>query len=228
MSDDLNPDEVYLRPTAIIDSDHPEIIRFAQDAVGDAGDPSEKAKLLFYKVRDGIVYDTRSPFHLPEHYRASEVLRRGRGYCVPKACLLVAAGRAVGIPSRIGLADIRNHGASKQLLEMMGCNVFAFHGYAELKLHGRWVKATPAFDMPIYGQHNIAAVEFDGVHDAVFPSRNLKGEPYVEYLTTHGSFADLPLDALLAAWKKQYGEERVLLWIKAIASPEAFQNGSEL
>jgi len=204
----------YLQPTAVIDSDHPDVIGFAKEAVGEATDPLEKARRLFYAVRDGIVYDPRTPFFLPEHYKASNVLKRGRGYCVPKACLLCAAARAVGVPARLGFANIRNHGASRQIVEMMGCNVFAFHCFSEFYLEGKWVKATAAFDMPIFQRHNVAPVEFDGRHDAVYPSRDLNGNPYVEYITFHGSFADLPLQALLAAWREQYGDERVDLWMQ--------------
>jgi transglutaminase-like putative cysteine protease len=218
---DRGTNDIYLQPTPILDCDHPDVIRFAKGAVRKASEPEELARRLFSAVRDGIVYDIRTPFYLPEHYRASEVLKRGRGYCVSKACLLAAAGRVVGIPSRLGLADIRNHGASKQIVEMMGCNIFTFHGYTEFYLHGRWVKATPAFDMPVFHRHNIAPVEFDGINDAVYPSHNLSGDPYVEYVKSHGSFADLPLDALLAAWREQYGEDRVRLWMAVFGSAQS-------
>jgi transglutaminase-like putative cysteine protease len=219
-----NPEiEQYLRPTEVIDSDNPEIIRFARETVGDASDPVEQAKRLFYQVRDTIAYDPRTPFFLPEHYRASYVLKAGRGYCVPKACLMCAAARALGIPARLGLADIRNHGASGQLVEMMGCNLFTYHGFAELYLNGKWVKATVAFDLPIFQRHNVAPAEFDGAHDAVYPAHTLSGEPYVEYVRYHGSYADLPLDDLLAAWKATYGEDRVQFWMKAFTGSGNFK-----
>jgi transglutaminase-like putative cysteine protease len=213
------PDNRYLQPTEIIDSDHKDLIRFAKNVVAEATDPVERARRLFYAVRDGIVYDVRSPFFLPDHYRASSVLKRGRGFCVPKASVLCAAGRAMKIPARLGLADIRNHGASKQIVEMMGTDIFAFHGFVEFFLNGKWVKATPAFDAPIFLRHNIAPVEFDGEHHAVYPSHTLNGDPYVEYLVYHGSFDDVPIEALLAAWCKQYGEERMEFWLSV------FENG---
>ena len=121
-------------------------------------------------MRDNIAYDPRVPFYLPEHYAASTILKNGRGYCVQKACLLYAVGRAAGIPSRLGFADIRNHGASPEIVEMMGCDIFAYHGYTEFFLNGRWIKATPAFNMAVFEKHNIAPVEFDGRNDAVFPA----------------------------------------------------------
>jgi len=215
MTEPNAPEDRYLQPTGMIDSDHDDLIAFAKKAVDGATDPVERARRLFYAVRDGLVYDVRCPFFLPDHYRASSVLKRGRGFCVSKASVLAAAGRAMGIASRLGLADIRNHGASKQVVELMGTDIFAFHGFTEFLLNGKWVKATAAFDAPIFSRHNIAPVEFDGEHDAVYPSHTLNGDPYVEYIVYHGSFADVPLDALLAAWRKTYGEDRVDLWMKA-------------
>ena len=215
MTEPNAPEDRYLKPTGMIDSDHDDLIAFAKKAVDGATDPVERARRLFYAVRDGLVYDVRCPFFLPDHYRASSVLKRGRGFCVSKASVLAAAGRAMGIASRLGLADIRNHGASKQVVELMGTDIFAFHGFTEFLLNGKWVKATAAFDAPIFSRHNIAPVEFDGEHDAVYPSHTLNGDPYVEYIVYHGSFADVPLDALLAAWRKTYGEDRVDLWMKA-------------
>ncbi len=209
-------DDRYLQPTEIIDSDHEDLIRFAKNVVAEATDPVERARRLFYAVRDGIVYDLRSPFLLPDHYRASSVLKRGRGFCVPKASVLCATGRAMKIPARLGLADIRNRCASKQVVETIGTDIFAFHGFVEFYLNGKWVKATPAFDAPIFLRHNVAPVEFDGEHDAVYPSHTLNGDPYVEYLVYHGSFADVPIDALLAAWRKQYGEARLEFWMSAV------------
>ena len=119
MTEPNAPEDRYLQPTGMIDSDHDDLIAFAKKAVDGATDPVERARRLFYAVRDGLVYDVRCPFFLPDHYRASSVLKRGRGFCVSKASVLAAAGRAMGIASRLGLADIRNHGASKQVVELM-------------------------------------------------------------------------------------------------------------
>ncbi len=213
MADPDYPNREYLEPTSIIDSDNEEIMKFAKQAVTKAKNQIEQARGIFYAARDTVLYDVRTPFFLPEHYKASNVLRRGRGYCVPKACLLCAMGRALEIPSRLGLADIRNRGASKQVVEMLGTDIFSYHGFTEFYLNGKWVKATAAFDASVFPRHNIAPVEFDGTKDAVYPSHDLSGNPYVEYIRYHGSFADVPLDDLLNAWRKQYGEDRVQFWM---------------
>jgi transglutaminase-like putative cysteine protease len=212
MTSQENSMDQYLQPTPVLNSDHPDVIAFAENALYGTADPAERVKKLFYAVRDGIAYDPRVPFYLPEHYTASTILKNGRGYCVQKACLLCAVGRVAGIPSRLGFSDIRNHNASQEIIDMLGCNIFAYHGYNEFLLNGKWIKATAAFDMAVVEKHNIAPIEFDGRTDAVLPSHDLDGNLYVEYLTYHGTKADLPLGDIMARWREIYGAERVKSW----------------
>ncbi len=213
-------DERYLRPTAIIDSDHPEIVELASRTTGGSRDPVEQAVKLYYAVRDGIWYDPYSPFYRPEHYRASNVLKRGRGYCVSKASLLCALGRARGIPSRLGFATVRNHLATRQLLEYMGTDIFVYHGYTEFFLEGRWVKATPAFNIELCRRHNVPPLEFNGREDSLFHPYNNENKRFMEYVEDLGTHHDVPLDRILAAWRATYGAERVERWIATMERAE--------
>ncbi|MBW2012378.1 MAG: hypothetical protein JRF31_01890 [Deltaproteobacteria bacterium] len=36
---------------------------------------------------------------------------------------------------------------------------------------------------------------------------------FMEYLEFHGTFSDIPVDIILAAWEKAYGKDRVRKWI---------------
>jgi transglutaminase-like putative cysteine protease len=208
----------YLSPTPIIDSDHPEVVRFARETVGKAGNPVDRAVKLYYRVRDGIWYDPYSPFYLPEHYRASHVLQRGRGYCVGKATLLCALGRASSIPSRLGFATVRNHLATRQLIEFLGSDLFVYHGFTEFFLAGKWVKATPAFNLELCEKHRVPPLEFNGRDDSIFHPYNEDQEKFMEYVAFHGTRPDVPLDEILAAWGETYGKERVRGWIRFLDS----------
>jgi len=205
--------QLYLRPTALIDSDHPAVQAYARETIGDAADPVERAAKLYLAVRDGIRYDPYAPFHLPEHYQASKVLDRRRSFCIPKAALLAALGRACGIPTRIGFADVRNHLATKQLLDYLGSNLFVYHGFVELFLEGKWVKATPAFNRELCERHHVPPIEFNGLEDSLFHPYDLENRKYMEYVAYHGTYADIPVAAILAAWKRAYGAERIAGWI---------------
>ena len=216
-------DTVYLEPTEIIDSTHPRIRDFAMEVVGTISDPVERAVKLYLAVRDGIRYDPYSPFHLPEHYRASVVLKRGRSFCVPKVSLLCALGRACSIPSRVGFATVKNHLATKELIDFLGSNVFVYHGFVEFHLEGKWVKATPAFNRELCERHKVKPLEFNGREDSLFHPFNQENRKYMEYMEYHGTFADIPVDSIVAAWNEAYGKERVDGWIKMFAQKEASQ-----
>ncbi|MBK5101933.1 MAG: transglutaminase domain-containing protein [Desulfobacteraceae bacterium] len=208
----------YLTPTAMIDSNATTITAHAMDTIGMSKDPVEQAVKLYYAVRDGIWYDPYYPFYLPEHYRASNVLKSGRGYCVCKASLLCALGRACEIPSRLAFADVRNHLATTQLIEFLGSDLFVYHGYTEFYLEGRWVKATPAFNRELCERHKVAPLEFNGREDSVFHPYNLEKKQFMEYVADHGTCADVPVDAIVAAWEEAYGKDRVGSWIAQFES----------
>jgi transglutaminase-like putative cysteine protease len=210
-----NDSQRYLIPTSIIDSDHKSVRDYAMETIRGSTEPVEKAVKLYLAVRDNILYDPYSPFYLPEHYRASYVLKRGRSFCVPKASLLCAMGRACGIPTRIGFADVRNHLATKQLLDFIGSNLFVYHGFADFYLEGKWVKATPAFNSSLCKRHNVPPLEFNGREDSLFQPYNLDNQKFMEYVKFYGIDADVPVDQIVAAWEKAYGEERVKGWIKS-------------
>jgi transglutaminase-like putative cysteine protease len=217
----MKPDNpLYLRPTAIIDSDHPSVLEFAMETVGGSRDQVERAVKLYLAVRDGIRYDPYSPFHLPEHYQASKVLKRGRSFCVPKVSLLCALGRVCGIPSRVGFATVKNHLATKQLIDFLGSNVFVYHGFVEFHLGGKWVKATPAFNRELCARHKVPPMAFNGREDSLFHPFNLENQKYMEYVEYNGTYADIPVDSIVAAWKKAYGEDRVEGWVKMFADKE--------
>jgi transglutaminase-like putative cysteine protease len=130
-------------------------------------------------------------------------------------------GRACGIPSRIGLADVRNHLATKQLIEFIGSDLFVYHGFVEFYLEGKWVKATPAFNIDLCKRHHVPPLEFNGREDSLFQAYNLRNQKFMEYVAFHGVYADLPVDKIFAAWEKAYGKDRVRNWIKR------FEEGGE-
>ncbi|MEJ5375234.1 MAG: transglutaminase-like domain-containing protein [bacterium] len=217
MQEDLR---IYLEPTPILDSCDPELAILAQEVTCKAFDPTDKAVRLYYWVRDNIWYDPYVPFYKPEHYRASRVLKLKRGYCVSKASLLCAMGRACGIPSRLGFADVRNHLATRQLIEWMGTDLFVYHGFTEFHLEGKWVKATPAFNKELCEKHRVEPLEFDGRHDSIFQPYNSEQKRFMEYVAFHGSFQDVPVQRIVRAWEEAYGKQRVQGWIRLMEMAE--------
>ena len=195
---------LYLKPTFFLDSDSQEIMDYAECACKGVHTDREKAIRLFYAVRDDIKYDLFGYEINPLYMKASNILKKASGYCVSKGAVLTAAARAVGIPARMGFADLINHLNPGKIDELLQTNVFAFHGFAELYIEGRWVKATPAFDRRLCEKFGYYTLEFDGVNDTAYPPYNKKGDRHMEYIHLYGSFPDIPIYDLLDSVKKHY------------------------
>jgi transglutaminase-like putative cysteine protease len=193
-----------LKPTYYLDAEHPTVGALAQDAIGAAVDDVDKAVRLYYAVRDGFLYDPYSVQSQPETCKASAVIARGRGYCVAKAVVLAAAARAAGIPARLGFADVRNHLATERLRRMMGTDIFYYHGFTELHLEGKWVKATPAFNIELCHKFGVLPLEFDGRSDSIFHPFDASNRRHMEYVNDRGSRVDLPFEELREAMARYY------------------------
>ncbi len=185
------------QPTYFIDSEHPAIRDFVTETIAPDSDGRERAVALYYRVRDEIRYEPYRISFLPEAMQASATLTRGDGFCVAKSVLLAAVARAAGIPARLGFADVRNHLASKKLLDALGTDLFIWHGYTDLLIDGKWVKATPAFNLSLCEKVGVAPLEFDGTRDSIFQPFDVAGNRHMEYVADRGTFEDLPLDTLV-------------------------------
>jgi transglutaminase-like putative cysteine protease len=197
------PTPATLAPTALIDSDHPAVVAFARrHAVG--VDVRERAAALALAVRDGFRYDPYRIDLSPAGMRASHVLEIGVGWCVPKAALLVAAARAVGIPARVGYADVRNHLSTERMRQTMKTDLFIWHGYADLWIDGVWRKATPAFNLALCERFGLLPLDFDGRSDSIYHPFDKAGHRHMEYVRQRGSFDDMPLAEIVADFRATY------------------------
>jgi len=196
--------EKYLEPTYFIDSEHPEVVEFARRNSEQGGSRIDNAVSLYYAVRDGIRYNPYSLESAKESMKASTVLDKGYGYCVAKAVLLAACARSRKIPARLGFADVKNHLTTQRLKKLMGTDVYIYHGYTELFLDDKWVKATPAFNLTLCTNFNVEPLEFDGTKDSIFHPFDKSGNKHMEYVKDHGTFADLPWETILTELMKSY------------------------
>lgn len=201
-----------LAVTWFLDHDAEEVASFARGAVGSAASPTERAVALFHAVRDGIRYDPYDVSYAPAAYRASVIARSASNWCVPKSVLLAAAARHLGIPARLGFADVRNHLTSERLSASMGTDLFAWHGYAELLLpdparggERRWFKLSTAFNVELCERFGVRVLEFDGSADALLHPVDVAGHRHMEYVRDRGSYDDLPLDEILTTFDDVYG-----------------------
>jgi transglutaminase-like putative cysteine protease len=193
----------YLSPGRYVDSAHSAVLEFSKTHARGKSE-RERAVSLYYAVRDIIRYNPFLDFSDPEVFRASAVLGAGQGFCVGKASLLAACARAAGIAARVGFADVKNHLTTPRLAETMGSDLFVYHGYTELSIDGRWVKATPAFNLALCTRFRVRPLEFDGAEDSIFHPFDEDERRHMEYLRDRGVYADVPVAEIQQAFRDAY------------------------
>lgn len=193
-----------VRPTPIIDSEHPAVVAFARRHAHGAEHERDAAVRVYDAVRDGIRYNPYGVVVSVEGLRASTTLAAGQGWCVSKSVLLAACYRALDIPARLGFADVVNHLSTASLRASMDTDVFYWHGYTSVYLEGRWVKATSAFNIELCQKFGLLPLEFDGRRDSLYHPFDREGRRHMEYVRERGEFDDAPLEAMLETFRAEY------------------------
>jgi transglutaminase-like putative cysteine protease len=189
--------EFYLEPTFFIDSDHEIVKDFVIRNISPEMSNKEKAVALFYSIRDQLFYSPYDIDFTKNGMKASSIIERKKGYCVAKAVALCAVLRASGVPARLGLADVKNHLTTKRLKEIMGTDTFYYHGYTEIYLNGKWLKATPTFNKELCEKFRVKPLDFDGKSDSLFHEFDEKGRKHMSYIRDFGHYDELPFDEIL-------------------------------
>ena len=193
-----------LKATDTIESTHPAVVDFARRHSGGSGGDLGQAVSLFYAVRDGFRYDPYQIDLTIAGMKASTTLEVKHGWCVSKAVLLAACCRSLGIPARLGFADVRNHLSTERMRRKMRTDIFFWHGYTDLLLEGKWVKATPAFNIELCERFGLLPLEFDGRSDSLYHPYDASGNRHMEYLNDRGTFLDLPIEEIVRTFRQEY------------------------
>jgi hypothetical protein len=130
-------DAKALQASAWVQSDAPEIIAFAKKSAGTVKDPG--AQML--GLQSAVSQHIENKNLRVGYASALEALRMREGDCTEHALLLAAAGRALGIPTRVavGLAYIDQFAGHK--------NAFVPHAWAQALIDGHWT----SFDAALGG-----------------------------------------------------------------------------
>ena len=214
----------FLAPTRFIDSDAANIVELARRTASAGRSDVENAVALYDAVRDDIAYTPYCDYRSMATFTASAVLEHGAGFCVGQAAVLAAVARAAGIPARLGFADVRNHLCTPRLRELVGGDVFYFHGFTELFLDGRWVKATPAFDRTLCEKFGVTTLDWDGRSDSLLQPFDRDGRRHMEYVADRGSFVDVPVETIVEMFHREYPR---LMAAGAAASATRFRTEAE-
>ncbi|HLV42429.1 MAG TPA: transglutaminase-like domain-containing protein [Brumimicrobium sp.] len=194
--------EKYLKATPILEVNHKSTLELIAD-IDSSLSKKEQAIALYYKVRDGFVYN---PYHLdlrPEGLKSSVIMQKSRAWCVEKSIVMATGLRALGIPSRLGYGIVVNHIGVEKLTQMLRREEIVFHGYVSAYLEGKWVKSTPAFDPLVCQLSGVDPLEWDGENDALFQEFQ-DGKKFMEYTHFYGDFEDVPVQLMNDEMEKYY------------------------
>jgi len=200
-------EQEYLQANVEIDSQHPQIQELARDLTQSCYDEQEKARKLFYFVRDQIIYNMYPKDTDHTGYCASAILARGEGWCLQKSILAAALFRAAQIPARLCFAEVINHALGEKAYAAIGTNHFSPHTYVEIALQQQWVPITPIFDAALCQRLQVPTVEFDGIHPAMLSPTDLQGNAYMEYIRKTKGYAKAPWEYIFSEIKRVYGEK---------------------
>jgi transglutaminase-like putative cysteine protease len=196
----------HLQATEYIDCKHPDIQDICQLLTQNCSSASERASRIFYYVRDNCHYNMYDISQNLKDYRASAILQTGHGWCLSKAVLLAALGRAAGLPSRLALAAIRNYRLPPEVEQYLGFNLFFPHAYNQFYLDDNWLSCAATFDKVICEKADLPVVEFNGKENALFSPTDNQGRAYIDYAEFLGYYDDLPWKVIKENISRFYGE----------------------
>ncbi len=193
--------------TYFMDYEHPSVQTFIKANSSSDKSKEEKAIELYYAVRDLIRYDPYTYSFDKETFKASYVIQAKRAWCVPKSILYTACLRAIGVPALIGFADVRNHLSTERMRQTMKTDIFIWHGYTSLFMYGKWIKATPAFNIELCEKFGLKPLNFNGRQDSIYHPFDQQGNKHMEYLEDHGTFDTFPFETMVEECKQFYGQQ---------------------
>lgn len=194
----------YLEPTYFLNFETEEVQHYVTSCLAGIHDQKEQIVKLYLTIRDSIEYSMYDLHLSPEYLKASYVLQASKGFCIQKSILFAACARVIGIPSRLGFADVQNHLASEKIIERLKTDLFIFHGYAELYVNDKWVKATPVFNKLLCEKFDVTPLEFDGTEDSIFHEFDRVGHKNMEYIKFYDTYSDLPHELMISTIKNAY------------------------
>lgn len=192
----------FLKETQFLDYSAPEIQNYISE-FKTLSSSKEMAIALYYKVRDGFLYD---PYHLnltKEALTSSFLLSKKRAWCVEKSIVMASCARALNIPTKLGYAIVKNHIGVEKLTAYLKKPEIVFHGYLELFIEDKWVKCTPTFDQRVCRISKVTPLDWNAEEDSMFQEYE-KDQQFMEYTHFYGTFEDVPLQLMNDEMKLHY------------------------
>lgn len=194
----------YLNETYFFDYSSDEIRSHLELAIHTSESLRDKVIHWYNYVRDTWVYDPHHIYLHKSQYRASAIANRKSAHCIDKSILFIAGMRAIGIPTRLHLAKVKNHISAERLIEKFGTDELAPHGYTSSYINDKWTKASPIFDKNLCKYLNVDTLEYNGSEDSIFQEFSKSGKKFMEYVEDYGAYADVPIEYIFEIMQTEY------------------------
>jgi len=162
--------EEYLIPTELCDCDNPEVKQKANELIEGTKTLKEAALNIFKFVRDRILFAGDKLYPV----KASETLKKGTGFCVPKTNLQIALLRAVNIPARYHQLELDKN-CLKNIFNLDSFpKTIWYHPTCECYLDDKWIACDGTFDKRLYigscekgilDKNLMPTIDWDGEND---------------------------------------------------------------
>ncbi|MDP2856895.1 MAG: transglutaminase-like domain-containing protein [Bacillota bacterium] len=121
-------DQIFLKPSAYVDSDNAEIVALARSICLPTMTEAEKTRAIYDWVTENVAYDVDgfvagSP--LENRAKASQVLKSKRGICLEYSYLVAALARAAGLQAKVICGYLRGSRVN--------------HAWNEVYAGGKWI-----------------------------------------------------------------------------------------
>lgn len=197
------PSQSYLEATPLIETDHPLIRQKAKELSKVCNGSLIVAERIFYFIRDEVIYDFKPVFE-ESAFSASAILKRGKGFCTPKAILFCALARACSIPAGLHFYDIVDHTLPEPIVRLLKTNTLHRHGIAELYLNDRWIQLDATLDKGHCERKNRIPVTFNANENALMKSKTFDGLPHIEYVQDYGRASDVTFEEIKGWFEEAY------------------------
>ncbi len=199
--------DLCLESDDFMDLDHSDVQYTVEKLTNGVDDLWEKAKAIFYFVRDEIVYDFAPTIKGPENWKASVILKEGRGFCHQKSILQSALYRAVGIPSALTYQDVIDYPLLEtRYKERIPDGVLPYHGLALIFIDNTWIRQDATLDAGLCNRRGYYYTDVERGKEILLPEKTKRGKPHFKIQKEHGYFESFDSrfrDSLLAnlpAW----------------------------
>lgn len=160
----------YLQETEYCNWSHRVVLDTIGDVVGSEKDDTQKARKVFYWVRDKISYRVGL-----WNRKASETLIEASGTCTNKSNLMVAMLRAIKIPAGFHVLKVKGKEYFGPIVPPMlkkSISGQSTHVHVTAFVNERWVKVDPSDDKEFSTKTShlnpqSALVDWDGISDAL-------------------------------------------------------------